>query len=71
MELLGVSTTFGNASLTKTTNNALAVLQAIGREDIPVFPGAKLPFCRVHKSAGDIHGTKGQQVLGWELTTCR
>lgn len=56
---LGISTVYGNAPLTKTTNNALSTLEAIGRPDIPVFPGATKPFCRIHLAADDIHGESG------------
>jgi inosine-uridine nucleoside N-ribohydrolase len=40
MELLGISTVHGNSSLANTTYNALSVLEAIGKSDIPVVPGA-------------------------------
>jgi uridine nucleosidase len=59
LHLLGISTCFGNASLTRTTQNALSVLEAIGRPGIPVFPGASKPFCRESKAAPDIHGESG------------
>ncbi|KAF2172071.1 hypothetical protein M409DRAFT_49823 [Zasmidium cellare ATCC 36951] len=57
--LLGVSTIYGNAPLTRTTHNTLAILKAIAREDIPVYPGATRPFCRPVASAPDIHGESG------------
>jgi uridine nucleosidase len=56
---LGISTCYGNASLSRTTTNALSVLEAIGRPNIPVFPGASKPFCRETKAAPDIHGESG------------
>ncbi|KKY21368.1 putative uridine nucleosidase [Phaeomoniella chlamydospora] len=59
LELLGVSTIHGNASLEKTTKNALRVLEAIGRPDILVYPGARRPFCRAPHHAPDIHGDSG------------
>merc|ERR1712098_13752 len=55
----GISTVYGNAPLTKTTNNALAVLEAIGKPDIAVIPGAARPFCRLHRAAQEIHGESG------------
>jgi uridine nucleosidase len=64
-KLLGVSTTFGNAELVKTTYNTRAILKAIGRDDIPVYAGAAKPFCREATHAPDIHGESG---LGG--TTC-
>jgi len=59
LHLLGISTVYGNAPLTKTTNNALAVLEAIGKPDIAVIPGAARPFCRLHRAAQEIHGESG------------
>jgi len=59
LELLGVSTTYGNASLNKTTKNALSILEAIGTPEIPVFPGARKPFCRNAHAAPEIHGESG------------
>lgn len=59
LELLGVSTIFGNAPLTKTTYNTRAILTAINRSDIPVYPGASRPFCRAPAAAPDIHGESG------------
>jgi uridine nucleosidase len=59
LELLGISTVYGNAPLEKTTNNALAILEAIGKPAIPVFPGVKNPFGRTIHTATDIHGESG------------
>ena len=58
LNLLGVSTVHGNASLENTTRNTLSVLKAIGREDVPVYPGTAKPFCRSAVHAPDIHGTQ-------------
>jgi inosine-uridine nucleoside N-ribohydrolase len=54
VELLGVSTVHGNASLDQTTLNARATLEAIGKRDVKV--GAHKPIKRVAVSAADIHG---------------
>ncbi|KAK5206561.1 Uridine nucleosidase 1 [Exophiala xenobiotica] len=59
LELLGISTVHGNASLQKCTNNALSVLEAIGKPEIPVVPGSSRPFCRTVDTASDIHGESG------------
>lgn len=59
LELLGISTVYGNAPLDKTTSNALAILEAIGKSAIPVFPGSSNPFCRTVHTASDIHGETG------------
>lgn len=59
MNLLGISTVYGNAPLDNTTFNTRATLKAIGREDVPVYTGASKPFCRAPASAPDIHGESG------------
>ncbi|ETI27647.1 hypothetical protein G647_00096 [Cladophialophora carrionii CBS 160.54] len=59
LNLLGVSTVHGNAPLSKCTVNALSVLEAIGKPEIPVFPGSPKPYCRTVHSAPDIHGASG------------
>lgn len=56
---MGISTVHGNASLEQTTHNALSILTALERTDIPVYPGAAKPFCRSAVHAPDIHGTTG------------
>lgn len=59
VNLLGISTVYGNAPLTNTTYNTRAILKAINREDVPIYPGASKPFCRAPASAPDIHGESG------------
>jgi purine nucleosidase len=39
MELLGISTVFGNQSVEKTTANALKTLAMVGRGDVLVVAG--------------------------------
>jgi len=46
LELLGVTTTYGNQTLEKTTANALRVLELAGRSDVPVAAGAAEPLER-------------------------
>ncbi|EAS32896.3 uridine nucleosidase Urh1 [Coccidioides immitis RS] len=59
LKLLGITTVHGNASLENTTANAGSILEAIGRSDIPVYPGSKKPFCRLPVHAPSIHGSSG------------
>ena len=59
VNLVGISTVYGNAPLSKTTYNTRAILKAIGREDVPVYAGAAKPFCREASHASDIHGESG------------
>ncbi len=41
VELLGVTTTYGNQTLEKTTANVLRVLELAGRSDVPVAAGCR------------------------------
>ncbi|KAF4310621.1 putative uridine nucleosidase [Botryosphaeria dothidea] len=59
VHLLGVSTVHGNASLEHTTQNGLSILEAIGRRDIPLYPGASKPLVRDAVHAASIHGESG------------
>ncbi|KAI0409606.1 inosine-uridine preferring nucleoside hydrolase-domain-containing protein [Xylaria palmicola] len=60
LRLLGISTVHGNAPLAKTTNNALSVLSAIGKDDaIRVYPGAAKALQRDAVHATAIHGESG------------
>lgn len=59
IELLGVTTTYGNQTLEKTTVNALRVLELAGRTDVPVAAGADRPFTRELVVAAHVHGESG------------
>ncbi len=59
LELLGVTTTYGNQTLEKTTTNALRVLALVGRDDIPVAVGAEGPLRRPLHVAAHVHGESG------------
>jgi inosine-uridine nucleoside N-ribohydrolase len=59
VELLGLSTVGGNVPLARTTRNALALLQAAGRSDIPVATGASRPLRGKFKYAPQFHGPGG------------
>ncbi|MFT4067789.1 nucleoside hydrolase [Paraburkholderia sp.] len=48
LDLIGVTTTFGNCPTLLTARCALAVLQAAGRPEIPVCAGLTLPLCGRH-----------------------
>jgi inosine-uridine nucleoside N-ribohydrolase len=50
LELLGVTTTYGNQTLEKTTANALRVLELVERTDVPVAAGAERPHARSSSS---------------------
>ncbi|KAH9215646.1 Inosine/uridine-preferring nucleoside hydrolase domain-containing protein [Leptodontidium sp. 2 PMI_412] len=59
LDLLGVSTVHGNASLPHTTYNATSILTAIGKPDIPVYAGASKGLTRPAVHADAIHGESG------------
>ncbi len=59
LELIGVTTTFGNQTLEKTTSNALRVLELVGRSDVPVAAGADRPLRRELVVAAHVHGESG------------
>ena len=59
LDLLAVTTVAGNATLPKTTRNALRVLSLIGRTGVPVAAGASGPLERELRTAEDIHGESG------------
>jgi inosine-uridine nucleoside N-ribohydrolase len=59
VDLLGVTTTYGNQTLEKTTANALRVLELVGRGDVPVAAGAERPLERQLVVAAHVHGESG------------
>ncbi len=59
LELLGVTTVYGNQTLEKTTANTLRVLDLAGRGDVPVAAGADRPLVRELTVAAHVHGESG------------
>ena len=59
LDLLGVTTTYGNQTLEKTTANAIRVLELVERSDVPVAAGADRPFVRELAVAAHVHGESG------------
>jgi inosine-uridine nucleoside N-ribohydrolase len=59
LDLLGVTTTYGNQTLEKTTTNALRILELVGRTDVPVAAGAERPLERELVVAAHVHGESG------------
>ena len=59
LELLGVTTSYGNQTLEKTTANALRVLELVERTDVPVSAGAERPIARELVVAAHVHGESG------------
>ena len=59
VELVGVTTVSGNATLDNTTRNALKILELAGRADVPVAAGADRPLVRLRHVAEQVHGESG------------
>jgi purine nucleosidase len=61
LELLGLTTCFGNISVEEATRNSLYVLEQAGREDVPVYAGAGKPLFRQDTKgyAKHVHGEDG------------
>lgn len=62
LEVVGLTTVGGNASLADTTRNALALLAAAGRPDIPVWRGADRALDGGFTYAYEFHGEQGMGV---------
>src|SRR6185369_9370395 len=64
LELIGLTTTFGNGHTDLTTINALRLLEIAGRADIPVAQGASQPIASAfHEPGTMVHGDDGQGNL--------
>lgn len=59
IELLGVTTTFGNCAVADATRNAQQVLELAGRADVPVAVGAAGPTVGELALGNYVHGTSG------------
>ena len=62
VEIVGVTTVGGNASLARTTRNALAILEYGERPDIPVAKGASRPLSGRYPYSYRVHGSGGLTV---------
>lgn len=61
LEVVGLTTVFGNGPVDLTTTNALRLLEIAGRTDIPVARGAADPLIGAfNHSAAVVHGDDGQ-----------
>ena len=58
-EVLGLTTLGGNVPRARATRNALALLQAAGRADIPVVRGAARPLAGRYRPSVAFHGPGG------------
>ena len=61
LQVIGLTTVFGNVHTDLATINALRLLEIAGRNDIPVAHGANAPLVRAYAGpVGFIHGDDGQ-----------
>jgi len=59
IEVLGISTVYGNSGIEYTTKNTLGLMTAFGNTSIPIYKGTTLPYLRVPKPSTDVHGVTG------------
>ncbi|KKI22292.1 MULTISPECIES: nucleoside hydrolase [unclassified Leucobacter] len=65
IELLGMTTVWGNVDVPLATRNTLRVLDLVGRGDVPVAQGAAGPLTGGHAEfAYNVHGRDGQGNAG-------
>src|SRR4051794_15982661 len=61
LDVVGLTTVFGNAHTDVCTANALRLLDIAGRPDIPVAHGASRPLAMNYRGPADfVHGEDGQ-----------
>ncbi len=66
LELVGLTTVFGNSNVEATTRNALNLLHVAGRTDIPVARGAGRPLVLPPGPTGEwVHGDDAMGNIGW------
>lgn len=59
LDVVALTTTYGNATLAATTRNARHLLQLLGRTDVPLTAGAERPLSRPAVTAPETHGPTG------------
>jgi pyrimidine-specific ribonucleoside hydrolase len=65
-----LTTIFGNASVTQSTINALRLLEAAGRPDIPVYQGVSRCYNSTEPTyVAEVHGSDGFGDVGWAPPT--
>lgn len=59
LQVEALTTVAGNVSLERANRNALRLLEFLGREDVPVAPGAEKPLVGEALDASEFHGKTG------------
>jgi inosine-uridine nucleoside N-ribohydrolase len=68
LDVLGLTTIFGNVYTDLATQNALRLVELAGRPDIPVASGAELPLrVSLDGIADFVHGRDGLGNINWPL----
>ncbi len=65
LDLKAVTCVGGNVGLDEVVGNTLTVLDAAGRDDVPVARGAALPLLQPVRAAPHVHGKDGLGDLDW------
>lgn len=72
VEVVALTTVFGNGGVDLTTTNALRLLEIAGRTDIPVARGAAGPLTGVYRGGAEVvHGRDGQGDIFLSAPTTR
>ncbi len=61
LDIIGITTTYGNVGLSHTTNNALRILDWLGAK-IPVYPGVDRALLGALVDASEYHGASGLEA---------
>jgi uridine nucleosidase len=68
LDVIGVTTVFGNSNIEVTTRNALNLLDVAHRRDIPVAKGAGRPLIQPPHPTGEwVHGDDAMGNIGWAV----
>lgn len=59
LDLKGITTVYGNASLEQTTRNARQLATLVGLTDVPIAAGMSMPLVRPAQHAPEVHGETG------------
>lgn len=69
LDLKAVTCAGGNVGIDDVVINTLTVLEAAGRDDVPVARGAGLPLLQPVRTAPHVHGADGLGDLDWPRST--
>ncbi|MBO4394410.1 MAG: nucleoside hydrolase, partial [Spirochaetales bacterium] len=66
LDIRGITTVSGNASVENTTRNTCNVCHFLGRDDIRIAAGAEKPLVRKPLKASGVHGLSGLRGVSFE-----